>query len=41
VPSFSPAAGADRATAEREYQKAELERSLAYCRAVIGLGTRS
>ncbi len=32
--------GQDRQTAERAYQKAELDRSLAYCRS-LGLGTRA
>lgn len=40
IPTFKPADGVDRQQAEREYQKAELERSLAYCKNVIGLGTK-
>ncbi len=38
VPPFRPGEGQDRRLAEQEYQKAELERSLQYCREVIGLG---
>jgi hypothetical protein len=30
----------DRKLAEQEYQKAELERSLKYCREVLGLGVK-
>ncbi len=41
IPTFQPAAGQDRRMAEQEYQKAELERSLTYCREVIGLGART
>ena len=33
-------AGVDRKKADQEYQKAELERSLAYCRETLGLGTK-
>lgn len=40
IPTFQPAAGMDRKTAEQEYQKAELESSLKYCREVIGLGAK-
>ncbi len=40
IPPFRPPEGQDRQQAEREYQKAELERSLAYCRDVIGLGLK-
>jgi 3-oxoisoapionate decarboxylase len=32
--------GKDRKLAEQEYQKAELEKSIKYCREVLGLGTR-
>jgi sugar phosphate isomerase/epimerase len=39
--AFTPAAGAARAAAEREYQLAELARSIAYCRDVLGLGLKS
>ncbi|MEW5975944.1 MAG: sugar phosphate isomerase/epimerase [Acidobacteriota bacterium] len=38
---FQPPAGGDAKQAEREYQKAELERSLKYCREVLGLGLKS
>ena len=41
VPPFRPADGQDRRGAEQAYQKAELERSLAYCRDVIGLGLKA
>ncbi len=41
VPPFRPPEGVDRQQAEREYQKAELERSLAWCREVAGLGLKS
>jgi 3-oxoisoapionate decarboxylase len=37
---FKPAEGQDRKQAEQEYQKAELEHSLTYCRDVIGLGLK-
>lgn len=40
IPPFKPADGQDRQQAEREYQKAELERSLKYCKEVIGLGLK-
>jgi sugar phosphate isomerase/epimerase len=38
--AFQPPAGAGRATAEREYQKGELERSIRYCKRVLGLGVK-
>jgi hypothetical protein len=38
-PPFSPPEGQDRKQAEQEYQRADLERSLAYCRS-LGLGVR-
>ncbi|MDB6069775.1 MAG: Xylose isomerase-like barrel [Verrucomicrobiales bacterium] len=41
LPSWQPAAGEDRKVAEPAYQMAELERSLAYCRATLGMGLRS
>lgn len=41
IPSWQPAPGEDRKTAEPAYQKAELERSLAWCRQTLGLGRRS
>lgn len=40
IPSWQPPAGVDRKEAEPAYQKAELERSLAYCRATLGMGRR-
>ncbi|MBM3880315.1 MAG: sugar phosphate isomerase/epimerase [Verrucomicrobia bacterium] len=40
IPPFRPADGQDRRQAEQAYQKAELERSLAYCKEVIGLGAK-
>jgi len=36
VSPFSPPAGKDRKTAEQEFQLAELEKSLRYCREVLG-----
>ena len=41
IAPFRPPEGQDRRVAEQEYQKAELERSLAYCRNVIGLGRKA
>ena len=41
IAPFRPPEGQDRRVAEQEYQKAELERSLAYCRNVIGLGQKT
>jgi sugar phosphate isomerase/epimerase len=38
---FTPPAGSDRTEAERAYQQGELERSIRYCRDVLGLGVRS
>jgi sugar phosphate isomerase/epimerase len=38
--AFKPPAGVERATAEREYQKGELERSIRYCKQVLGLGVK-
>jgi sugar phosphate isomerase/epimerase len=37
---FRPPAGEARAAAEREYQLAELARSIAFCRNTLGLGTK-
>lgn len=37
---WSPPEGADRKLAEQDYQKSEIERSLKYCREVLGLGVR-
>ena len=38
---WSPPAGADRKEAEKEYQKGEIERSIAYCKKTLGLGRKS
>ncbi|MPZ20515.1 MAG: hypothetical protein GEV06_21765 [Luteitalea sp.] len=38
--SWSPPSGQERTSAEQRYQRAELERSLTYCRNVLGLGRR-
>lgn len=40
IPSWQPAPGVDKKTAEPAYQKAELERSLAYCRTTLGMGLK-
>lgn len=40
IESFKPPAGQDRKLAEQEFQKAELERSLKYCRETLGLGLK-
>ncbi|MEZ4699678.1 MAG: sugar phosphate isomerase/epimerase [Rhodothermales bacterium] len=40
ITSFRPAAGTDPATAQQAYQKAELERSLTFCKEVLGLGLK-
>ena len=40
-PPFVPPAGAAGVLAEQEHQRAELERSVRYCREVFGLGRRS
>ena len=40
IPSWQPAPGEDRKKAEPAYQKAELERSLAYCRSTLGIGLK-
>ena len=37
---WTPPPGKDRKEAEKAYQKAELERSLAYCREELGLGLK-
>ena len=39
-PAWQPPAG-DRKTAEQAFQRAELERSLTYCRETLGLGLKS
>ena len=41
MPSFRPAEGEDRQAAMQQYQKAELERSIRYCKDVLGLGLKS
>lgn len=41
IDPFKVAEGKDKRTAEQEYQKGELERSLKYCREVLGLGIKS
>lgn len=38
IPPFKPEPGQDRREAEKQYQKAELERSLKYCKEVLGMG---
>ncbi|MEJ7618882.1 MAG: sugar phosphate isomerase/epimerase [Pyrinomonadaceae bacterium] len=38
---FAAPAGQDRKAAEQAYQKAELERSVKYCKEVLGLGVKS
>jgi sugar phosphate isomerase/epimerase len=40
VPPFQAPEGEERAAAERRYQRAELERSLRFCRESLGLGLR-
>ena len=40
VPAFSPADGEDRQKATQAYQVAELERSIRYCKDVLGLGLK-
>jgi sugar phosphate isomerase/epimerase len=40
IPPFRPPAGVAKAAAERDYQLAELARSIAHCRDVLGLGLR-
>lgn len=41
IPPFKPAQGQDRKQAEQEYQKSEVERSLHYCKTVLGLGLKA
>ncbi len=41
LPRFTPPPGGDRTAAEKDYQLAELVRSIDYCRDVLGLGLRS
>jgi sugar phosphate isomerase/epimerase len=38
---FKAPEGADRRSAEQQYQKAELERSIKYCKEVLGLGLKT
>ncbi len=40
LPPHTTPAGVDKKTDEQEYQKAELARSITYCRDVLGLGLR-
>ncbi len=39
-PTFQPPPGPDKLKAEQDYQKGEVERSLKYCREVLGLGLK-
>lgn len=41
IAPFRPPADKERKLAEQEFQKAELERSLKYCREVLGLGLKT
>ncbi len=41
IEPFKPAQGQDRKQADQEYQKAELERSLHYCKGSLGLGLKA
>ena len=41
IEPFTPPAGEARAAAERDYQLAELARSITYCRDVLGLGLKN
>jgi len=38
--AWKPPAGVDRKKADQDFQKADLERSLQYCRETLGLGTK-
>ena len=40
IPSFQPPEGEGREAAVQAYQKAELERSIRYCKEVLGLGLK-
>ena len=40
VEAFKVPEGGDRKLAEQEFQKAELEKSIRYCREVLGLGLK-
>ena len=41
VEAFKVPEGKDRKLAEQEFQKAELEKSVKYCREVLGLGLKT
>jgi sugar phosphate isomerase/epimerase len=41
IDTFKAPAGVDRKVAEQDYQKAELERSVRYCREALGLGLKT
>lgn len=41
IEPYKPPAGMDKKLAEQEYQKAELERSIRYCRETLGLGLKA
>jgi 3-oxoisoapionate decarboxylase len=41
IEPFAPPPGSDRAEADRAYQQGELERSIRFCRDVLGLGLRA
>jgi sugar phosphate isomerase/epimerase len=41
IPAFKPPAGVEKLAADRDYQRAELERSIRHCRDVLSLGLRS
>ena len=41
IPNFKAPDGADKKTAEQDYQKGELERSIKYLREVLGLGQKA
>jgi len=40
LPPFKAPEGADKKKADQEYQKAQLERSIAFCREKLGLGVK-
>ncbi len=41
IPPFKPPEGKDRKEAEKEYQKAEIEKSIRHCKEVLGLGLKT
>jgi sugar phosphate isomerase/epimerase len=41
IPPFQPPSGKDRKEAEKEYQKEQIERSIRYCKEVLGLGLKA